>query len=749
MQTSRWDRFLLQYLLHTSLFLIPFLVVSFLFSAGFNYMGGDTSSLFLTILKSQPITVFSALAKILLVAFSICLGLQILCSGFHIKFKLSFGFIFFLCAILRVTATYPAIAENWILVQHFGFIRNAVQAISTLPETSTIRLGIQWSPFLVAIPLFFINFLIHMHSMIQQNKMIKNAQTSIHIDDLDRASRIFSIQGVSFLIFIVLGGFFLFQLTSFFSFSLPQNRLKSERPNVFIFAIDSLRYDRLASEKFSNVMPFLKSKLPQATLFEPMLVGVPRTFPSWTEIAMGQYSLHTSVRNMFPSRHVRMGKKQTVFQAAKDQGYTTLFISDFAGDIFPRYPFGSNLIDAPTSDLVALIENGFITSLSALQSVLVLPNLQGILPSLLESPEIADPRLVAKRIKENLSLASQSNHPIFLTSFFSSAHFPYAAPGPWYAQFQQKDSEGHYMFRKIPDQIIYEQKKSLQTNGKTDFFSAQIPLMTQQQTIALYDGGLSAIDQTLKNLFEDLEKKGWLKNSLILIFGDHGENLYDGNLGMGHGDGVQGEYSNVTPLIVFANGTAKTDHFDQEQPELVRSIDIAPTIAKRIHIVMDKNQFEGRPLLDKSTQETKFPTDRAYMESGIWFVSDKRTPEGKPRVVYPNVAALLDIDMGMNFEFYTRSLYAQTVTGVKERAWLTTHYRLVARTTPSGVKLSLYSRDDTQAKYDLLKQSAQKKKYQSIAQDLLKQMNGYLVSCGVEIISNKTDSFFYSENMPQ
>lgn len=114
-----------------------------------------------------------------------------------------------------------------------------------------------------------------------------------------------------------------------------------------------------------------------------------------------------------------------------------------------------------------------------------------------------------------------------------------------------------------------------------------------------------------------------------------------------------------------------------------------------------------------------------------------------------NLEARAQIDAGMDFEFYTRSAYAQTIAGLKERAWITKQYRLVARTTPSGMKLSLYSRNDTQAKDDLLKKSNQTKDYHLIAENLLKQMNNYLVSCGVEIISNKMGSFFYSENLPQ
>jgi hypothetical protein len=737
LRISQWNQFFIQYLIHTFAFFIPILIVSFLFSSGFTYMGGDTSSFFLLVAKSQPDAILYSLLKITAVGLALCIGLQLICSSFSLKFKIIFGFLFFLSGILRVATIYPAVTENWIIVQNFNSIRNMVQILSTLSENSKIRLIIQWSPFLICLSAFLMNLFLHMKSMILQSKIIRKAHDSIYVDVLDYSSQVFSIQGTSFLISIVFGGGFLFYLTSSFSVTLPKNNTKSDRPNVFIFAIDSFRYDRMSQKEFSNIMPFLKSKLPQSTLFEPMLVGVPRTFPSWVEMATGSYALKTSVRTMFPSKSSRMGKKETIFQVAKDSGYSTVFVSDFAGDIFPRYPFGATLINAPSSNLYTLIENGFIVNLSAMQSILILPNLQSLMPSILESAEIADPRLVAHTISDSLSLVSQNASPVFLTAFFSSSHFPYASPGPWYAELQKKDLNGHFMFRKIPDQIAHAE-----TLSHTHI------AINKQQTIALYDGGLNAIDLTFKDLFKELERKGWLKNSIILIFGDHGENLYDGNMGMGHGDGVQGEYSNVTPLIIFTNGNAKSNP-TTEKLNLVRTIDLAPTIAKKIHVHMNEDQMEGRPLLDQMNETPNFPMDSAYMETGIWFTSGNRSPENQPRVIYPGITALVNIDTGMNFEFYLRPAYAQSIPGLKERAWIDKKYRLVTRTTSSGVKLSLYERNDRDAKHDLLADSGSSKKYHLIANSMLKRMNAYLVSCGVEIVQNATGSFFYSENITQ
>ncbi len=734
-----WRIFWIRYLLGSFIFFIPFFLVSLLFSSGFAYMGKDTSSIFFMIVKSQPTLVLLSLSKILFVSWIICLGLQFVSSSFSFKYKLLFGFIFFFSALIRVCAIYPGITENWLITQKIEYFRDFIQFVSTLKESARRRTFLEWFPFIVVSVTFFINLMIHMKYLILQSRIVKKARSSIHVDEFDKESRIFSIQGMSFLIFFIFGTVFLYKISSSFHISLPANSTKQARPNVFIFAIDSLRYDRLFEPQYANVMPFLKSKLPEATLFKPMLVGIPRTFPSWVEIATGTYSSKTGIRTMFPPRNSKIGKKQTIFEAAKESGYSTLFVSDFAGDIFPRYPFGATEINAPTSNLGSLVENGIISVLSPIQAVLTLPHLQRVLPSLLETPEIADPRLVANSISKSLNNVSNISRPVFLTTFFSSAHFPYAAPGPWYSKFQEKDTDGKLMFRKTPDQNV--------TNSNESKLS--LTNIVKKQTISLYDGGLNSIDITLKNLFEELSNKGWLKNSIILIFGDHGENLYEGDLGMGHGDGVKGEYSNVTPLIIFTNGNAQVSQLDRQVKQIVRTIDIAPTIARRINVNLQEQNLDGEPLLDVKEKIPDFPSDVAYMETGLWFTSGKLTPENQPRIIYPNIAALLDIDAGLNFELYIRPTYSQSIPGVKERAWINDTYRLVARTTIYGVNLSLYLRSDKSARNNLLETLSDSEKYRIIAMEMLSQMNKYLTSRGVEIIRNGNGTFFYAENISQ
>lgn len=734
-----WRTFWLRYFLESLMFYIPFFIVALIFSSGFVYLGEDTSSIFLMIFKSQPKLVFISLGKIFLISFLLCIGLQFVTSSFNKTFKIIIGFIFFFSVIVRLGALYPGVTENWLVTQNFEFVRSFFQFISSLKDDARRRILVEWLPFYVVCVSFFFNLIIHMKYLIVQSRKVKKARSSIHINELDIESKIFSIQGMSFILFFIFGSIFLFNLTSSFSINLPKNETKQVRPNVFIFAIDSLRFDRLNDPEFATVMPFLRSKINEAALFKPMLVGIPRTFPSWVEIATGTYSSKTGVRSMFPPRNVKINKKETIFEVAKNSGYSTIFVSDFAGDIFPRYPFGSLETNAPTSNLESLVENGIISAFSPIQATLSLPNLHRLLPALLETPEIADPRLIGNAMAKSLSIFSSTSRPIFLTTFFSTAHFPYAAPGPWYSKFQDKDSSGKFLFRKTPDQSINKETNNLNTINEQQ----------KKQIISLYDGSLNAIDHTLKTIFMQLEEKGWLKHSIVLIFGDHGENLYDGNLGMGHGDGVAGEHSNVTPLMIFLNGYAQTSLSELPIKNIVRTIDIAPTIAKRINVNLNNNYIDGEPLLDLNEKISDFPSNAAYMETGIWFTSGLNSPERFPRINYPNVTALLDIDAGMNFEFFLRPAYSQAVPGVKERAWVNDKYRLITRTYSKGIILSLHLRTDKNAENNLLISSNNSQYYKNIAENMLKELNSYLYSRGVEIIQNGDNSFFYAENIVQ
>jgi len=91
--------------------------------------------------------------------------------------------------------------------------------------------------------------------------------------------------------------------------------------------------------------------------------------------------------------------------------------------------------------------------------------------------------------------------------------------------------------------------------------------------VAQYDGAITYCDYQLGRLFMKLEQMGVADDTLIVITGDHGENMLEHNPFFGHG----GLYTCTThvPLIMkYPKGLPEGRVF----PQLVGHVDIVPTI---------------------------------------------------------------------------------------------------------------------------------------------------------------------------
>ena len=88
-----------------------------------------------------------------------------------------------------------------------------------------------------------------------------------------------------------------------------------------------------------------------------------------------------------------------------------------------------------------------------------------------------------------------------------------------------------------------------------------------------YDNGMFQFDKNVKNALDTLEAKGFLRDALVIITGDHGEMLGEHNL-YSHANGVYQQVLEV-PLMMFRFG--HTGPIYEENPN-AGQIDIGPTI---------------------------------------------------------------------------------------------------------------------------------------------------------------------------
>jgi arylsulfatase A-like enzyme len=465
----------------------------------------------------------------------------------------------------------------------------------------------------------------------------------------------------------------------------PLASVQSEKPNVLIVAIDSLRTDSITDD----VMPetFRIAQDNSTVSFENHYIGVPRTFPSWVELLYARNAPSTSVRHMFPGFGDRRQLTEPLAKVFSDNGYTTAIVSDFAGDIFPRFESGFERVDAPSMNIRALIELSVHQKFLLFLPFTTLNAFSSWFPALTQNPAFADPSRLAKKFEKIRS--ATGSKPWFTTIFFSTAHFPYAAPYPYFKDFSDKNYEGPFFFQKNPE-ITGEESLALQNI---------------EQTRSLYKGALKSIDDSIGLIVDELKKSGEWEQTIIVVTADHGEDLYEFGRLQGHGEHLFGRNVIKVPLLIRVPG----QDFSNKSPVnfVSRSVDVGPTIVGRLgfnwHGVHGVNLF---PFVDSGGSSD--PGLVAYSETGIWFSATGKGDFQKKRLAYLGISGLLSFDHGMSQEIVLNPEYERLIATAKHRSVVRGIYKLVYMPTEDGVEFSLFNeKDDPDNLNDLASSEAQ------------------------------------------
>jgi arylsulfatase A-like enzyme len=109
----------------------------------------------------------------------------------------------------------------------------------------------------------------------------------------------------------------------------------------------------------------------------------------------------------------------------------------------------------------------------------------------------------------------------------------------------------------------------------------QLGRADRRQARALYLTEVTWMDQHIGELLQGLERQGWMKDSLIVVFGDHGETLEE-IPGRAYGHGLDVDLVDIhVPLLLRGAGRYALPAGQVVQP-LVRLQDIGPTLLGRL-----------------------------------------------------------------------------------------------------------------------------------------------------------------------
>jgi iduronate 2-sulfatase len=227
----------------------------------------------------------------------------------------------------------------------------------------------------------------------------------------------------------------------------------------------------------------------------------------------------------------------------------------------------------------------------------------------------------ALRAIEILEKLKSEVQPFFFAVGFSKPHLPFVSPKKYWDLYKRED---------IPVAAFQEQPKnsvdvafhnSGEIRAYTDIppllsftdqkeFGVTLPIDKQKELIHGYYAAISYMDAQVGKVLDKLDALGLTKNTIIVLWGDHGWHLGDHNLWCKH---TNFEQATRTPLIIAAPGIKATTSNSPSE-----FIDVFPTICDlasvKIPYVVDGKSL--KPLMDKSAQSVKDFSISQYPRSG-------------------------------------------------------------------------------------------------------------------------------------
>ncbi len=189
--------------------------------------------------------------------------------------------------------------------------------------------------------------------------------------------------------------------------------------------------------------------------------------------------------------------------------------------------------------------------------------------------------LKAKDVLINLSKTPMQ--PFFFAVGFHKPHLPFVSPKKYWdlynreempvAKFQEKSKNGvDIAYHSASEMRLYTDIPELLSFTDQKPFGISLPLAKQKELIHGYYAAVSYTDAQVGILLNTLDSLGLTKNTVIVLWGDHGWHLGDHNLWCKHTNFEQATHS---PLIFAAPDYKAGSSFS-----MTEHVDIFPTVCE-------------------------------------------------------------------------------------------------------------------------------------------------------------------------
>lgn len=342
----------------------------------------------------------------------------------------------------------------------------------------------------------------------------------------------------------------------------PAATATKARPNVLFVVWDTVRADRLSLYGHDRpTTPHLDEWARQARVFDDCVTVASTTAPSHLSMFTGVHSVRHQVTN--ETRHVS-DDYIMLAEILSSAGYATYAFSEnphisSTYNMLQGFDQAEHPWDPQHSDEALRI---------ALEKV---------------APEDRSPELrrrlaqqrnrqvkwvgeLAQKAVENWLARQDPEQPFLVFLNYMEAHHPLVPPRKYRAQIMAaEDVEASYRIsRTNPDIYRY-------IFGMQEFTSKELELIH-----GIYDAAIRELDEHFNNLLNYLRETGRLENTIVVLVGDHGENLGEHHL-MDHYFSVHETLMRI-PLVLYYPSAVPAGR--EARP--VTNMDIFPTLLELI-----------------------------------------------------------------------------------------------------------------------------------------------------------------------
>ena len=215
-------------------------------------------------------------------------------------------------------------------------------------------------------------------------------------------------------------------------------------------------------------------------------------------------------------------------------------------------------------------------------------------------------------------LIDQSDEkPFFLFLRHMDPHSPYLPPAPYERMFYHGDE---------CDPSNKSMEPVMTFKPFCDYFASWMPpgITDKDYVIAQYDGAIAYMDACIQTLFNALETRGVLDETIVVINGDHGETLYDHECWFDH-HGLYDVTLHVPLIIRYAGRVPagkRVAGYNQHK-------DLVPTLLELADLETDI-AFDGESLTPLMNGEITSYESEFYITECTWMRKHGwRTPEWK------------------------------------------------------------------------------------------------------------------------